>query len=144
MHTLVQEKIKQAVQILNEKNIDLWLTFVRETMVNPDPILPVIYGEASLTRQSAILIHRSAEAIAIVGRIDADTAQDTGAFSKVIKTDGGISAPLLSELQRLNPLKYSHQYQHQQRAGGRVDGWYAPVAHQNVKRDTFSGASCFG
>ena len=104
MHTLVQEKIKQAVQILNEKNIDLWLTFVRETMVNPDPILPVIYGDASLTRQSAILIHRNGEAIAIVGRIDADTAQDTAAFSKVIKTDGGISAPLLAELQRLNPL----------------------------------------
>lgn len=105
MKTLVQEKIKQAVEILNEKDIDLWLTFVRETMVNPDPILPVIYGEASLTRQSAILIHRSGEAIAIVGRIDADTAQDTGAFSSVVKTDGAISAPLLAELQRLNPLK---------------------------------------
>ena len=105
MPTLVQEKIKQAVQILNEKNIDLWLTFVRETMVNPDPILPVIYGEASLTRQSAIMIHRNGEAIAIVGRIDADTAQDTAAFSKVIKTDGGISLPMLTELERLDPQK---------------------------------------
>ena len=85
MPTLVQEKVKQAIQILNEKEIDLWLTFVRETMVNPDPILPVIYGEASLTRQSAILIHRNGEAIAIVGRIDADTAEGIAAFSKVIK-----------------------------------------------------------
>lgn len=103
MTTLIQEKVQQAVAILAEKNIDLWLTFVRETSVNPDPILPVIYGDATLTRQSALLIHRSGETIAIVGRIDAETTGLLKAYKKVIPCDAGISEYLLAELDRLNP-----------------------------------------
>jgi len=80
MATLIQEKVQQAIKILNEKNIDLWLIFVRETSVNPDPILSVIYGEETLTRQSALLLHKSGETIAIVGRIDAETTRLIGAI----------------------------------------------------------------
>jgi Xaa-Pro aminopeptidase len=105
MATLIQEKVQQAIGILAEKNIDLWLIFVRETSVNPDPILPVIYGEATLTRQSALLIHHSGETIAIVGRIDAETTRLIGAYHTVIPCDAGISQHLLSELDRLNPAK---------------------------------------
>ena len=105
MATLIQEKVQQAIGILAEKNIDLWLIFVRETSVNSDPILPVIYGEATLTRQSALLIHRSGETIAIVGRIDAETTRLLDTYQTVIPCDGGISQHLLSELQRLSPAK---------------------------------------
>ena len=31
MNSLIQEKVQQAIQILKEKNLDCWLTFVRET-----------------------------------------------------------------------------------------------------------------
>jgi Xaa-Pro aminopeptidase len=105
MATLIQEKVQQAVSILEEKDIDLWLIFVRETSVNSDPILPVIYGEATLTRQSALLIHRSGETIAIVGRIDAETTRLISAYQTIIPCDAGISQNLLSELKRLNPAK---------------------------------------
>jgi Xaa-Pro aminopeptidase len=105
MATLIQEKVQQAIKILNEKNIDLWLIFVRETSVNPDPILSVIYGEETLTRQSALLLHKSGETIAIVGRIDAETTRLIGAYQTVIPCDAGISQYLLAELRRLNPEK---------------------------------------
>ena len=100
---LIQQKVQQAVEILQEKQIDLWITFVRETMVNPDPILPVIYGEASLTRPSLLLIDRHGERIAIVARMDADTARKTGAYPRVIESDSAIRPLLLTELERLNP-----------------------------------------
>jgi Xaa-Pro aminopeptidase len=105
MTTLIQEKVQQAISILNEKDIDLWLIFVRETSMNSDPILPVIYGEETLTRQSALLFHKSGETIAIVGRIDAETTHLIAAYQTVIPCDAGISQYLLAELKRLNPVK---------------------------------------
>ena len=44
--SLTVEKVSQAVQILDELNIDLWLTFARETSMLPDPALELILGLA--------------------------------------------------------------------------------------------------
>ncbi len=65
-NSLVTEKISQAVEILKEKNIDLWLIFVRESHSLPDPSLELILG-ASCTWQSAFFISSKGETIAIVG-----------------------------------------------------------------------------
>ena len=67
---IVLEKTDQAVEILQELDIDLWLTFVRETSLSVDPILPLLVG-FGLTWMSALLIHKSGKKVAIVGRYDA-------------------------------------------------------------------------
>ena len=63
---LIREKLAQATQILNEFDVDLWLTFVRETSMSPDPALALIAG-VDVTWQSAFLVGRNGRHTAIVG-----------------------------------------------------------------------------
>ena len=102
MNTIVEEKVSQAIQILQEKGIDLWLTFVRETTAGGDSVLPLIYG-SDLTWQSALLLSRSGERIAIVGRFEAEAARRTNAYQTVIPYDQSIQPHLLEILTRINP-----------------------------------------
>ena len=50
---LIQEKLAQAAQILDEIGVDVWLTFVRETSLSPDPSLELIAG-VDVTWQSGV------------------------------------------------------------------------------------------
>lgn len=107
--SLVQEKVQQAIGILQETGIDCWLTFVRETSAGGDPVLPFIYGHDA-TWQSAFILTATGDRIAIMGRYDAENARRIGAYSEVIPYDESFQEPLLSVLQRLDPAKIALNY----------------------------------
>ncbi len=109
MKALVQEKVSQAIDILAEKEVDLWLTFVRETSAFADPVLPLIYG-AELTWQSALILSRNGQRLAIVGRFEAETARRTGAYDQVLPYDEDLSPVLLSVLEDLDPRQIAINY----------------------------------
>ena len=109
MPTLVQEKVSQSISILQEKDIDLWLTFVRETSAFADPVLPLIYGY-DLTWQSALILTRTGQRIAIVGRFEAETARRTQAYKEIILYDEQLSLALLEVLERINPTSIAINY----------------------------------
>lgn len=93
---LIHEKLDQATAILNEFDIDLWLTFVRETSLAPDPALELIYG-GDVTWQSAFLISRDGRRTAIVGHFDSENVRALEAY-EVVPYHEGIGAPLLAAL----------------------------------------------
>lgn len=109
MPSLIQEKVDQATAILQEKGIDLWMNFVRETASSGDPVMPLIYGDADLTWQSALILTRSGERIAIVGHFDAEMARTVGAYT-VVPYHESFSPELLRILDRLDPQQIALNY----------------------------------
>jgi Xaa-Pro aminopeptidase len=109
MTSLVSEKVQQAIQILREQEVDLWLTYVRETSLGSDPVLPMIYG-LDLTWGSALMITRSGETIAIVGGLEAEAARRTGAYQTVIPYTQSFRPVFLETLQKLNPKQIAINY----------------------------------
>lgn len=101
---IIREKLNQAVDVLEEKEIDLWLTFVRETTQVGDPCLDLLLG-FDLTWQSALMISRTGERIAIVGRYDVENIERVGGYTTVIGYDQSVRGPLLEHLTRLAPRK---------------------------------------
>jgi Xaa-Pro aminopeptidase len=106
---LLQEKLDQATQILNELDIDCWLTFARETVLLPDPALELILG-LSLTWHSAIIVSRTGRHTAIVGYYDAENIRELGVYEEVIGYHQGAAAPIREALEKLQPATIAINY----------------------------------
>ncbi len=101
--TLLQEKASQAIEILNEQNTDMWLTFVRETSGVRDPILDFLIGPNDLTWQSALLFTRKGDKIAIVGNLEKEAVARLGVFDEILGYDKSIRDLLRATISRFNP-----------------------------------------
>jgi Xaa-Pro aminopeptidase len=105
--TLTAEKLAQAIAIVQDSEIDVWLTFVRETAEHADPVLPFLI-EGGMTWQSAFLVSRTGRKVAIVGNYDADPIRATGEWDEVIPYVQGIREPLLQTLVQMLPPQINY------------------------------------
>lgn len=107
--SLIHEKLAQVNVLLQEMDLDLWLTFVRESSDGGESAMPLILGRG-LTWPSALLVTRAGDRIAIVGNYDADAVRSTGAWSEVVPYVQGIRDDLSRVLQRINPRAIALNY----------------------------------
>lgn len=128
MGLIQAEKLAQAVKILEEQNVDVWLTFVRETSHNADPALPLILG-FDVTWQSAFLVSRSGQKIAVVGRYDVENIQRLGIYDRVIGYDESVRPALLGALTEIAPKTIALNYsESDSSADGLSHGMYLRLA----------------
>ena len=101
--TLIQEKVNQAVGILKEQKMEVWLTFVRETSGVRDPALDFLIGPNDLTWPSALILTRRGEKIAIVGNLEKEAIARLNVFDTILGYDTAVSGPLRDTIARLAP-----------------------------------------
>lgn len=101
--SLIQEKVNQAIEILKEHEIDMWLTFVRETSGIRDPALDFLIGANDLTWPSALILTRKGEKVAMIGNLEKDAISRLNVFNTVLGYDTAISDLLRDTITRLNP-----------------------------------------
>lgn len=106
---LVNQKVKQAVSLLKEFEIDCWITFVRESAINGDPVLPFLVN-ADVTWHSAFIINSDGTSRAIVGLYDKAAIEDINIYDVVEGYITGIKEPLLNYLKTINPAKIAINY----------------------------------
>ncbi|PLX24481.1 MAG: aminopeptidase P family protein [Ignavibacteria bacterium] len=106
---MIEVKARQAVSILKEKNIDMWLTFVRESSAMPDPAIDMVVGQHA-TWQTAWIICKDGETIAVAGSLDIASIEDNPAYTTVVPYVQGIRESLLDVLKRKKPKKIAINY----------------------------------
>lgn len=106
---MVNEKIEQAIAIMQEKGVDLWLTFVRETTSAPDPVLDLLAG-AHVVWPSAFILTASGKAIAIVGSLDMHGVRDAVSRYEVRGYVDSVAGPLLEVIEAEQPKRIAINY----------------------------------
>jgi Xaa-Pro aminopeptidase len=109
MKNLILEKQLQAIEILKEKDIDLWLTFTRESASIHDPVLDTIAG-VNVTWQSAFILTKNGGRKAILGSLDIANLKDIGSFDDITGYVQSIREPLLDYVKSVNPQKIAINY----------------------------------
>jgi Xaa-Pro aminopeptidase len=91
------EKLAQAKRLVDSSGHGAWLTFVRETALAGDPVLPLIL-DGGLTWHSALIVFKGGKTCAVVGNYDADPLRASGDWDEVVPYVQGIRSELLGVL----------------------------------------------
>ncbi len=123
-YDLFKEKITQAVGILKEKDIDMWMTFVRESGNIKDPAMDIVVDNGC-TWPSAFIITKDGDTTAIVGTLDAENFERRGLYKNIIGYIKSVKEPLLEYLNKKKPKKIAINYsKNSNLADGLTHGMY--------------------
>ncbi len=127
---MIKEKIAQAMDILKEKDIDMWLIFVRESSNIKDPSMDIVVG-TNCTWQSAYIITKTGDTIAILGSLDVPNMKMQGTYYNIVGYVKSIHESLHSTLQKYKPNKIAINYSRDSNlADGLTHGMYLELIDQ--------------
>ena len=106
---MILEKQQQAIEILNEKKIDMWLIFVRETGAMKDPMMDMLVG-TNATWQSAFILTKNGDTTAIVGSLEVPNMKTVGTFKTIKGYLKSVKDDLLEVIERYDPKKIAVNY----------------------------------
>ncbi|AFN73949.1 peptidase M24 [Melioribacter roseus P3M-2] len=132
---LILEKINQAAKILNEKNIDMWMTYVRETGNMRDPMLDMIVG-ANATWQSAFIITKNGDTHAIIGSLELENMKSVGTYKNIHPYLKTIKEKFPDVIESIKPNKIALNYSvNSSLADGLTHGLYLDLLEQFKETD---------
>ena len=102
MSALTREKLQQASALVAASDLDVWLTFVRETFNGGETVLPLM-TDVGLVWLTAFLVTKNGERVVIVGNYDAEPFEQSGDWTRVVPYIQGIRASLIATLEELLP-----------------------------------------
>lgn len=104
-----KEKLHQAVELLNELDIDAWMIVERESEISSDPIMHYVIG-TGFTWLSFFLVLRGGRKIAVVGNLDIEKTERLGLFDQVIPYRESPKEVLLEQLKLHDPKSIAIDY----------------------------------
>jgi Xaa-Pro aminopeptidase len=131
---LQPEKLAQAIQILQELNLDAWLIFARETEETPERAWELL-APGMVVWESALLLTKHGDRIAIVGQGDDDAYRKSGWYSEVHSYVQSIRELLRATVTRLDPQQLALNFSESNpNADGLTHGMFLTL--QKILRDT--------
>ncbi len=109
MAKLIKEKVNQAISLMQELDIDMWLTYVRETIENNDPAMHFVAG-TNIVWQAAFIITKSGKTFAITGKGDHGNIERLEVYDEVIPYTESIKNDLLNVIKEIDPNKIAINY----------------------------------
>lgn len=106
---LILQKIEQAAAILKEKDIDIWMTFVRETGNMKDPMMDMIVGTTA-TWQSAFIITKEGDTHAIIGSLEYENMKAVGTYKNIHPYLKSIKEKFIDVINTIKPNKIAINY----------------------------------
>jgi Xaa-Pro aminopeptidase len=99
---LILQKQQQAIELLKEKDIDMWLTFVRETGNIKDPMLDMLVGTGA-TWHSAFILTKIGETVAVIGSLEEANLKSVGTFKEIKSYLKSVKDDFLEVIKRFDP-----------------------------------------
>jgi len=106
---LIIDKIEQAAKLLSEKEIDMWLIYVRETGNMKDQMIDILVG-TNATWQSAFIITKDGNTHAIIGSLEYENMKSVGTYKNIHPYLKSIKEKLLEVLEQIKPNKIAINY----------------------------------